>query len=113
MKNKVEKTNEQYLRELLEKIKGLLPQEGEEAIEFFDALIDEHNDELIEKNDEITKLKEEIEDVEESEEISLTNTSELGLDTLHWELQNGNMVIEDLVEKFIESVQKKYAMLPA
>lgn len=105
----MKKTNEQYLRECLEKIKGILPEEGEEAIEFFDALVDEHSDELIEKSDEISKLKEEVSDLEneEPDEAEYENTEELGLDTFHWKLESGNLIITELVENFVESVKKK------
>lgn len=109
---KDEKSNAQHLKDLLTIMKGILPKEGEEAMEFLEAI----EEEIIDKGDEIRKLTREIDELEEdddSEEASPSNESDLGLDTLRWELVNGNIVIDGLMESFIESVQKKYAVVPA
>jgi len=115
MKKNTEKSNEQHLRELLMQIKGLLPKEGEEAEEFFESMIKDYDVTLGDRVDEIQKLKNEISELEyeEPEEAEYENTEELGLDTFKWALENGNMVIEGLVQDFVQSVKKKYAMFPA
>lgn len=121
MKKNKDKPNADYLKEMLTTIKGLLPKEGEEAMEFFEAMVDEKEggarDEVDGLKDRISELEREIEEkderIEELEQKELDETVDLGLDTLKWELTNGNLVLTELMENFIESVKKKYAMLPA
>jgi hypothetical protein len=112
MKKNTEKSNEQHLREILTSIKGLLPKEGEEAMEFFDALCTEITD----KDDELSPLtvkfiELEHKEEEDDDEPSYDNTEDLGLDTFHWSLEGGNIILQGLVDDFVTSVKKKYAMV--
>lgn len=90
------KTNEQYLRELIA--------DSDEAIEFLDALIEEHDSkvdsltvQLENINDEVADLKNEIEDEPEFE------VADLGLDKLYYYLERGNLHIQQQLESFIRS----------
>lgn len=86
------KTNEQYLRELIK--------DNDEAIEFLDAMIKDHKKECEGlEDDEI--LQEKINDLEE--ELEGYTTVDLGLDTLHYKLERGNLHIQSQLESFIRS----------
>ncbi len=100
------KTNAQYLEELLITIKGLCPKEGKEAMEFFEEMKNDHETEIEGKEEKIKEL-------EDEKEPEYDNESDLGLDTLKWSLENGNLAISELMENFIESVQKKYSVTTA
>jgi hypothetical protein len=72
---------------------------------------------IINLKDEKTKLEEELasanSQISELEENPSFEESFLGLDTLKWELQNGNLIIQQKVENFIHSLQKQNAVVPA
>lgn len=85
------------------------------AVEFLDA-IEEDVDNVI---DELSKAKSEIRDYEnddlveeEKEEVDLVNSDFVGLDTINWSLDNGNLVIQQKMEYFIEALQKQNAVVP-
>lgn len=78
----------------------------EEAMEFVEAI----EKELEEKDTDIEDLKNEyaesdMED-EDEKEAEYDNSDFVGLDTINWSLDNGNLVIQQKMEYFIESLRK-------
>lgn len=62
----------------------------------------------------IKKLEGELSDaLEEVDNSGFRNSTNLGLDTLNWSLENDNLAINQKMEAFIESTQKEYAVIPA
>lgn len=87
------KTNEQYLRELIAHY--------DEAIEFLDAMLEDHKKECEGlETDEI--LQEQINDLEEK--LDGYTTVDLGLDTLHYKLEKGNLRIKEKLESMLRRV---------
>lgn len=101
---KTAKSNIDHLRDILEKYQL---EDTTEAKEFLDAIEKEE----IEYKDKISSLKEDMEE-EEKEEVDLVNSDFVGLDTINWSLENGNLVIQQKMEYFIEALQKQNAVVP-
>ncbi len=99
-------SNEQALRQLLEKWDS---PHVEEANEFLDAIIEEHKDEIEVFESRISALQNEISTLEkentrlenELEETPDFQTVNLGLDTLHYHLDKGNLLIQQRLEDAI------------
>lgn len=87
------KTNEQYLREIIA--------HDDEAIEFLDALMEEYKNKLKDDNEdsEVTELQEKIDELQE--QLDLYQSVDLGLDTLHYRLEHGNLRIQEKLENLI------------
>lgn len=113
------KTNIEHLRDILGKTEFESPL-TKEAIEFLDAIEKEQTDyedeirnlktEINEKDSEIEYLEEKVEGLEEDE---LDDSVFLGLDTLHYRLENGNIKIQMQLEHWCEQVQRQNAVVPA
>lgn len=101
MTKKVEKTNVEYLRELIDKGQ-------EERMEFLEAI----ENELSEAKDKISELEDQLEtckedSVEEDEELEYENTIDVNMgpkDFLYW--QCNNIAIQVLMEVFEEKLKK-------
>lgn len=87
------KTNEQYLRELIK--------DNDEAIEFLDALMEEKNDRIYELKEACEANDSEISELKE--ELTGYLSVNLGLDTLQYKLERGNLHIQSQLEQFIRS----------
>ena len=119
-----EKNNIEHLKDILDKIKTSPTLElFEEAIEFIDAIESDTEDkpvirkikkEINENEDKIEKLEERIEELEEELEESESDFDEvyLGLDTMKYKLDNGNLKIQMQFEHWCELVQKQNAVVP-
>lgn len=111
------KTNIKHLREIIE----IHP----EATEFLNAVEQELSDanddardwekqchsfesDCDDKDKEIERLESEIENLQVSD-----NQSFVGLDTIYWRLESGNLKIQTQVENFITALQKQNAVVPA
>lgn len=113
------KTNIEHLRDILGKTEFESPL-TKEAIEFLDAIEEEQTDyeneirnlktEVSEKESEIESLEEKVEGLEDEETVEKVF---LGLDTLHYRLENGNLKIQMQLEHWCEQVQKQNAVVPA
>ena len=107
-----DKTNIQCLRSIIKELTVSNAAKEEEANEFLDA-IEQELKEVDDKDDEITSLESKLDESaaeirELEEEADLANVEELGLDTLRWELDNGNLRIQQEMENFIDVLKKKY-----
>lgn len=112
------KTNIEHLREILGKTEFESPL-TQEAIEFLNAIEEEQSDledeiknlkeEVREKESEIDDLEEKIEEMDDEEFGSAVF---LGLDTIRYELENGNLKIQSQFEHWCEQVQKQNAVIP-
>jgi len=50
---------------------------------------------------------------EDEEEVEYDNSDFVGLDTIQWSLENGNLKIQQQVESFIQRLQRENAVVPA
>lgn len=111
MKKKKDKTNIDFLREIIDGFKAIDLEKGEEALEFLNAI----QNEFWEKGEQISELqlaaKEEDEDDEKDPEYD--NSDFVGLDTLSWKLDNGNIKIQQQMESFIQRLQRENSVVPA
>lgn len=95
----MEKTNIEHLRDILNgfnKTHGIDITEAEDFLEAAEEELDEANDEI--KN---LKYDNDSDDDEEKEEPEYDNSDFVGLDTIHWSLDNGNLRIQQQMEGFI------------
>lgn len=108
---KKEKTNIDHLRKILKDLKYVDSEKGTEAIEFLDAI----EEEIKEKDQEISDIESgvEMEDEDDDKEAEYDNSDFVGLDTINWSLDNGNIAIQQQVESFIERLQRENAVVPA
>jgi predicted RNase H-like nuclease (RuvC/YqgF family) len=114
-----EKSNIDNLRDILGKNEFESPL-TKEALEFLDAIDEDQTDyedeirnlksDISDKDSEIERLEEKVEELEEEE---LEGSVFLGLDTLHYRLENGNLKIQMQFEHWCEQVQKQNAVIPA
>lgn len=124
MANKKEKSNVEYLRDILKELSLSDSAKATEAEEFLDAIVEEYDGnekikdqmqdlkyELREKKERIEELEDEVEKLEEDPKYD--NTENLGLDTLHWKLETGNILIEQHLEEWIKTMKVRYGMLPS
>lgn len=112
------KTNIEHLRDILGKSEFESPI-TKEAFEFLDAIEEEqtdYKDEIRELKNDIRDKESEIESLEEKveglEHEELDDSIFLGLDTLHYKLENGNLKIQMQLEHWCEQVQKQNAVIP-
>jgi hypothetical protein len=106
---KKQKTNIEHLRDLINGFKVIDSEKGEEALEFLDAI----QEEMYKKDKEIEDLEmmEEPNDTEKEPEYD--NSDFVGLDTLNWSLDGGNLKIQQQVESFIERLKRENLVVPA
>lgn len=103
------KTNIDCLRNIIKELTVTNVAKQEEANEFLDAIAKELNEsEDLIKDAEAEALDAQDQVQELEEEMELANVEELGLDILRWELDNGNLRIQQEMENFISSLKKKY-----
>lgn len=110
------KSNIEFLREIIQKNKFEQPA-STEALEFLDAIEEELTEsvdlirslkeEVSDKESEITKLEETIEELEDED---IGEEVFLGLDTIHYRLENGNLKIQIQFEHWCEQVKKQNAV---
>lgn len=100
---KTEKSNIEYLKDIIVIFKAQNPAQGEEAFEFLEAI----EEDLIDKEDEIIKLGREIDELEKMNHEAFENIDFVGLDTINWSLDKRNIKIEQQMETFIESLRKQ------
>lgn len=105
-------SNIEALRNILSKYEL---EDTTEALEFLEAIEKEQE----ECTDTIRTLREEVKDYEnddeddsDEDEVELNNHDFVGLDTINWSLNNGNLVIQQKMEYFIEALQKQNAVVP-
>lgn len=110
MKNKKENSNIDHLRDIINGFKVIDSEKGQEALEFLEAV----EKEIKEKDDEISDLEmmEEPNDPEDKEP-EYDNSDFVGLDTLNWSLDSGNLKIQQQVESFIQRLQRENSVVPA
>lgn len=103
------KTNIDCLRNIIKELTVTNVAKQDEANEFLDAIAKELNEsEDLIKDAEAEALDAQNQVKELEEEMELANVEELGLDILRWELDNGNLRIQQEMENFISSLKKKY-----
>jgi hypothetical protein len=105
MKKAKGKTNIDFLRDLINGFKVIDFEKGEEAIEFLDAI----QNELWEAGEEISELKSKV--TEKDPEYD--NSDFVGLDTIHWKLDSGNLKIQQQMESFIQRLERENSVVPA
>jgi len=97
---------EENIKHLKDILKAFELDDTSEAMEFLDAI----RDNAWEMNETITDQKRQIEEIENKEDedyVDTANSDDVGLDTIHWELANGNLKIQMQMEKFIETLKKQ------
>lgn len=103
------KTNIDCLRDIIKELTINNVTLQEEAFEFLDEIAKEMTEaeEAVQAAEaSMTDAQTELRELEE--EMDMSNSEELGLDTLRWELDNGNLRIQQEMENFIASLKKKY-----
>lgn len=90
------KSNCDHIERLL-KGSGLL----EEVSEFLETIKDKAED----MQNEITDLQEEIDELNTKDDEPYDEVHDLGLDTISYRLDNGNLLIKEKVDQFIESLK--------
>lgn len=120
MKNKKEKTNIDFLRDILNGFAAIDSEKSHEGMEFLDAIqneIWELSEEKTEAADELKKAEEEISDLRSTisnlEDNPDTEEFFVGLDTIYIGYQNRNLKIEQQVESFIQRLQRENSVVPA
>lgn len=98
----MEKTNIQHLKDIVKDFEAFDPIKAAEADEFLNAI----QDELNEKDKEIMELDIKTEYLEDTEQ-DYDNRNFVGLDTVNWSLDNGNLKIQSQMELFIAQLQKQ------
>lgn len=81
-----------------------------EAEEFIDAVEDEYNDKvagLEAENDTLQTELDDLKDQEDQEDQEETISVFLGLDTLHYRLEQGNLRIQQQLEAWINNIKKQ------
>lgn len=73
------------------------------ALEEKVTLLENENSDLEEKLESAYRA------VQEAEDSPSFETTFLGIDTLNWHLDNGNLIIQQRMESFIESLQKEFS----
>jgi len=101
------KTNIEHLRDLLNDFKAIDSEKGEEAIEFLETI----HDEIIKKDQEISDL--EMIEEPDDREPEYDNSDFVGLDTINWKLDNGNLKIQQQMESFVQRLKKENLVVPA
>lgn len=105
----MEKSNLNHLKDILDGYRSTHLLDTTEAEEFLESI----GDEMEEKDNEITSLKDEVNELEnnddDKEEIELVNSDFVGLDTINWSLENGNLRVQQQVDNFIISLKKQYS----
>jgi hypothetical protein len=104
---KKQKTNVEHLRDLINGFKVIDSEKGEEAIEFLDAI----QNEMKKKDKKIADL--ELIEEPNDKEPEYDNSDFVGLDTLNWSLDGGNLKIQQQVESFIQRLQRENCVVPA
>jgi vacuolar-type H+-ATPase subunit I/STV1 len=104
----MEKTNIEHLKDIIKELKIYDSQKATEAEEFLEAI----ENELTDSEDEMQTIKER--NAELNSEIdtlegggSYDNNDFVGLDTINWSLEKGNLAIQQRMESFIERLQKE------
>lgn len=112
------KSNIDHIRDIIGKSEFESPL-AIELYEFLDAV----EEEITDLNDEVKTLKKENSDFEseltevkekneELEDAEMDNEVFLGLDTLRYELVDGNLKIQMQIEHWIEQVQRQNGVIP-
>lgn len=93
-------TNTQALRNIIEGLKDEML-DTTEALEFIEAI----EDQLDGKDERIKELEKDIEDMGEAEEKPAFTSVFLGLDTIEYRLEKGNLEITQRVETFLNRLK--------
>lgn len=101
------KTNIEHLRDIIntwghDEINVL---DTTEALELLESI----DEELVEANDEVKVLTTKVEEYENEEEENETTEVFLGLDTLHYRLEKGNLKVRLQLEHWINQVKQQNA----
>lgn len=115
---KKEKTNIDFLRDIIKELAYVDSEKGKEGLEFLDAIDQEMNDSANEDAERELEIAEErIEELEgeldELKEKPDTDEYFVGLDTIYIGYQHGNLKIQQQVESFIERLQRENSVVPA
>jgi hypothetical protein len=108
-KMSTEKSNIEHLKDIFAELKKTHGIDIEEAEEFLEAA----EKELTDAEDEIINLKEDLADANSSDDdengndVELVNSDFVGLDTINWSLQNGNLLIQQEMENFLLRLKHK------
>lgn len=112
MKKAKGKNNIDFLREIIKGFTVIDSEKAEEAIEFLDAI----QNEFWEKGEQIAELKlaaKENEQDDNENDQEYDNSDFVGLDTLNWKLDNGNLKIQQQMESFVQRLQRENSVVPA
>lgn len=113
-----EKSNIRHLRDILEGFNKTHGIDLTEAHEFLDAA-EEEEAESADANLKIKRLEEKVSELEdeldskEEEEPEYANEDFVGLDTIRWDLQNGNLIIMQQMEGFVARLKHQNAVTPS
>lgn len=118
-----QKSNMQHIRDIMTKLAdGPIGEDPkQELITEMEEFVDSVEEELTEAKDRISELETEtnhqestIDNLkEEVEELEYDNAENLGVDTLYWKLEQGNIVVTQHMESFIRNMKEKFAMIPS
>lgn len=101
-------TNVEHLKSILSKYEL---ENTEEALEFLEAIENEVGD----LSDQLKVKQEECDDLTShlsSFEDDFDNSDFVGLDTIRWKLDKGNLAIQQKMEYFIQQLKKQNAVVP-
>jgi len=87
-------------------------EEIEEFVASVEGELDDKDSEIRELKETITGLENQAKELEEEYDYTITD-SFVGLDTIRWELENGNLAIMGKMEDFIASLKKEYCATTA
>lgn len=119
MTDKKEKSNVDFLRDILKELQAdnigeeARNKKFEEAKEFLDAIAttetgqfvsQEKYDKMVEEKDE---LEEELEEYKEKGVLDF-HTEDVGLDKFYWRLHSGNLKVTQEVESFVTRLKRTY-----
>jgi len=106
----MEKSNIEHLKDIIGNFKSTHLLDTTEAEEFLDSI----EDDIKEMDAEIISLKADVMELEDAdddkEEIELVNSDFVGLDTLNWSLEKGNLRVQQQVENFVLSLKNQYSV---
>lgn len=110
----MKKNNIDILRDILTEFKKVDSVKAGESLEFLDSI----QEEMDSKSDEVTRLEEEVtskqSEIEELEEAKMDgNEIDLCIDTLRWELKDGNLILQERIENFIRVLKRDYVGVTA
>lgn len=99
-----DKTNIEFLHDILEELELSDPVKAAEGKEFLEAIQEDQRD----LESQVKQLEQDaaIEDDDEDDEPKYGNEDFVGLDTIYWGLKEGNLKIQMQMETFITTMKK-------